>query len=106
DRRSLAAGGGNVAIGGWFGHVADQFATSYERQSLAIVNDDGQVATTVAAVSAYGRVMAIARQPDGGMLVGGNFTSVMGDNRRGLLRLRPDGSLDSSWRADTDGSVR
>ena len=52
-----------------------------------------------------GVVYAVARQPDGGVLIGGHFTSISGWPRRHLARLRPDGTLDPEWRADADGPV-
>lgn len=42
-------------------------------------------------------VMAVAVQPDGNVLVGGEFTSVNGTLKRRLARLRPDGSLDRTF---------
>jgi uncharacterized delta-60 repeat protein len=40
---------------------------------------------------------AVAVQPDGKILIGGNFTIVKGTNRNGIARLNADGSLDSSF---------
>jgi uncharacterized delta-60 repeat protein len=36
-------------------------------------------------------------QPDGKLLIGGNFDSIGGVSRRGVARLNPDGSLDGSF---------
>jgi hypothetical protein len=53
-----------------------------------------------------GEVHAIARHPDGGVVFGGNFTSVNGEPRGNLARLRNDGSLDPDWHPSADGSVQ
>lgn len=50
-------------------------------------------------------VTATARQPDGGVIFGGLFTSVNGVPRGNLARLKPDGTLDRDWNAPTDGNV-
>ncbi|HSX61394.1 MAG TPA: hypothetical protein VLF18_14425 [Tahibacter sp.] len=42
-------------------------------------------------------VNAVARQPDGGIIVGGNFDEANGLPRRSLLRIKPDGELDEQW---------
>jgi len=45
----------------------------------------------------HGDITAIARQQDGKIIVGGNFTRVHGNMRRNLARLNADGSLDASF---------
>jgi uncharacterized delta-60 repeat protein len=56
-------------------------------------------------VGLAGYVRAIARQPDGGMIVGGQFTMVDGVSRHNLARLFPDGSLDPDWNPSANGTV-
>lgn len=46
-----------------------------------------------------GSVLSITEQPDGKILVGGNFTSVNGILRRGIARLNADGTPDASFNA-------
>lgn len=53
-----------------------------------------------------GIVYAIARQPDGGVVVGGSFQYVKGIPRRNLARLMPDGTVDSGWNPAPDNPVR
>ncbi len=50
-----------------------------------------------------GSVYALAVQPDGRMLVGGNFTWAGGTTRGRVARFDPDGELDSSFSADVNG---
>lgn len=52
-----------------------------------------------------GSVLALLRQPDGGLVVGGSFTQVDGRPRLNLARFRPDGTLDESWVADANRRV-
>src|SRR6476661_9722 len=47
--------------------------------------------------NADGPIHAIAIQPDGKILIGGDFTSAGGANRLSLARLNPDGSMDSTF---------
>src|SRR5689334_4241698 len=49
-----------------------------------------------------GRVFAIALQEDGGILIGGEFTSVGGTPRYKIARLHPDGSVDPTFNAGMD----
>lgn len=52
-----------------------------------------------------GIISAVARQPDGGIVIGGEFTQVGGVRRVGLARLLPDGTLDANWNPDVVGMV-
>ncbi len=50
-------------------------------------------------------VQALALQPDGLMVIGGQFTSVNGVARSGLARLEVNGALDKSFSAGVTGSL-
>src|SRR2546430_2502096 len=50
-----------------------------------------------ASVMGAGEVAAVALQPDGKIVIGGDFTSVNGTARNRIARLNADGSLDSSF---------
>lgn len=54
---------------------------------------------------ASGTVLAIARQADGGTIIGGLFTSVDGQPRQNIARRKPDGSLDPDWKPSFDNRV-
>jgi hypothetical protein len=56
-------------------------------------------------LAAGGFVSALARQPDGGTIVGGYFVSFGGMPRVGLARLRPDGTPDPDWAPQIQGLV-
>ncbi len=52
-----------------------------------------------------GNVLAMARQPDGGVVFGGNFSAVDGQQRASIARLNADGSLDMAWNPGANGTV-
>jgi hypothetical protein len=56
-------------------------------------------------VGLQGTISAIARQPDGGLILGGSFTMIDGIPRRNLARLQPDGTLDPDWNPSADSEV-
>ncbi|MCP5524139.1 MAG: immunoglobulin domain-containing protein [Verrucomicrobiales bacterium] len=51
-------------------------------------------------------VHSLAIQPDGRILVGGEFSTVNGQTRKNLARLLPDGSLDLEFDPGADNPVR
>lgn len=53
---------------------------------------------------ANGPVSVMALQPDGGIIVGGQFTIWDGIARRSIVRLRSDGSLDTTFNASLGGN--
>jgi uncharacterized delta-60 repeat protein len=93
---------GKVLVGGGF--TAYNGATDAPNYVLRL-NADGSLDTsfnyTVGSTStgASGIVYALALQPDGKVLVGGQFTSYNGatDAPNNLVRLNADGSLDTSF---------
>jgi uncharacterized repeat protein (TIGR01451 family) len=56
-------------------------------------------------LSTNGVVYAIARQSDGGLVIGGTFRSVDGVKRKNIARLLPSGALDLQWNIGSDSSV-
>ncbi len=54
---------------------------------------------------ADGVVYAVAIQPDGRVLVGGNFTTLGGQARSRIGRLNPDGTLDTAFNPGASGPV-
>lgn len=52
-----------------------------------------------------GSINAIVRTSDGGVIVGGDFTSIGGVAHSNLARFKPDGTLDAAWNASTNGPV-
>ncbi len=88
---------GSILIGGAF--------TSFNgtaRRGLARLNATGALdASFNPGVGANGTVWAMDVQPDGKVLVAGEFTTVNGVSRPHVARLNSDGSVDSTFNAGT-----
>ena len=96
---------GKVLVGGNFTSVKPNGATTVtNRQSLARFNPDGTLDGTFNA-SVEGQVNAIALQADGAIVIGGKFTKVGGATRNNAARLKADGSLDSAFDPNAAGSL-
>ena len=84
---------GKVLIAGTFTNVGGQ-----TRSRIARLNTNGTLdGTFVAGAGANQAVYAMVVQPDGRILIGGDFTSFNGTNRNRYARLNPNGSLDLSF---------
>ena len=94
---------GKILIGGQFTEVH-----GFSASGLARLNADGTVDTTFNPPDFYsltqgsspifgGNIFAIALQPDGKILVGGDIQGAGTDARRGVRRLNPDGSVDATF---------
>ena len=102
--RTLAVqGDGKILAGGGFTTVAGTARTNLGRLYV-----DGSVdATLVASISGGlddvpSKVLGLALEPSGSILVAGNFATVAMSARNGLARLYPDGSIDSIVNPDAD----
>ena len=97
-------GDGKLLVGGAFGLMAPPGSTAATtRLRLARINVDGTI--DAFDPSATGSVFAIALQPDGKILIGGTFTSLMpnGANlalRKYAARLEASGAVDTSFNLD------
>jgi hypothetical protein len=104
DRPVQALGltvGSQLYAGGAFEAAGGRFVVSLARLATA----DGKVTATVG-VEAPGEVTAIARQPNGGTIVGGRFLMAGAFARRNLMRIAPDGALDLEWNPSFDRPVQ
>lgn len=81
--------------------IAGSFATvnGVERRSIARLNADGSLDTIFlnGQAGVPGTVQAMTLQPDGRVLIGGNFNTVNGVGRKRVARLNADGSLDNTF---------
>src|SRR5437660_193868 len=50
-------------------------------------------------------VEVVVVQPDGKILIGGGFTSVLGVTRNHIARLNPDGTLDTAFNPNANSTV-
>jgi hypothetical protein len=99
---TLTVQGNLLWVGGSFRHVNNT-------RALGLVGLDpgsGQPGLFVQPqVQRPGTVLALEQQPDGKLIVGGEFALVDQSPRDNLARLRPDGTLDPAWFPETDGAV-
>jgi uncharacterized delta-60 repeat protein len=87
---------GRVLVGGRFSSIEGK-----PKASLARLNPDGTLdtnfATRVTSGGPFPNVYSLGLQPDGRILVGGNFGQVNGESRNGIARLNADGTLDAAF---------
>ena len=85
--------GGRVLAGGDFTHV-----TGVAVRNLARVKADGSLDSEFnAGTGPNAPVRALLRQPDGRIIVAGDFTQVNGSSRGRLARITAEGSLDATF---------
>lgn len=94
---------GKILIGGQFFRIV-----SSDRSCVARLNADGSLDTTFdPGTGAAGRsahyvtpyIRSVALQPDGKVLVAGDFNSFNGTTLNRILRLNPNGSVDNTFSA-------
>jgi uncharacterized delta-60 repeat protein len=94
---------GKVVFGGTFNQLQPNSASlSSSRGNLARVNVDGTLDSSYDP-EPNGQVLAMALQPDGKLIIGGNFTTLQPNGIGApvivnhIARLNPDGSLDTTF---------
>ncbi len=88
---------GKVVIVGEFNNVS-----GVARSHLARLNTDGSLDTSFdPGTGADDIVRAVKIQPDGRILIVGDFNSVRNANRKGICRLNPDGTIDTTFNPGT-----
>jgi uncharacterized delta-60 repeat protein len=92
---------GKVLIGGSFATV-----NGVARNCIARLNDDGSLDTGFqnGMAGANHRVLSVAVQSDGKVLIGGNFDTISGVARNRIARLNNDGSLDTGFMNGLSGA--
>ena len=85
---------GKILVGGYFDEYDGTTVNSFMR-----LNSDGSLDTTfnVGGSGLNGLVRAIALQPDGKIIVGGDFDTYNDEYAGYIIRLNPDGSIDNSF---------
>ncbi len=89
--------------------VGGEFDFCVYRHGIARLNADGSMDTTfqngMAGISSLlaNSVQSVVLQPDGKVLVGGNFDSVNGISRNNIARLNADGGLDDNFQNGMSG---
>ena len=99
---------GKILIGGEFTTLSPNGGGAVTRNNIARLNPDGTLDTAFNP-NANGFVFAIALQPDGKILVGGNFNgpnSIGGQTRNRIARLDAVTGLADSFNPNANESVR
>jgi len=90
---------GKILIGGEF--------TTYNgvsKNGIARLNSDGGIDNSFnQGTCVDNAIHSVALQPNGKILIGGVFTTYNGATRKGIARLNPDGSLDSTFKPNIPG---
>jgi len=96
--RVLVLPDGKLLVAGWFSQLQSATGTAYAYGRIARLTSTGAVDPEFnPGGGANGTIHALARQPDGKILVGGDFTSFNGTAINRVARLNPDGSLDTTF---------
>ena len=97
----LAANGG-IYVGGAVSRFGNEVRLGLAKVDAIVGSVDRQFN---AQVQYPGYVRALARQPDGKVIIGGDFYFVGGLPRQNLARVNADGTLDITWAPATSGPV-
>ena len=96
---------GKVLAGGDFSFLVPNGTRSMTRNHIARLETDGRLDQTLGdVVPGPGQVLATAVQPDGKILIGGGFTTVLGTTRNRIARLNTDGTLDTAFDPNASGT--
>jgi uncharacterized delta-60 repeat protein len=99
---------GKILAGGPFISLSPNGGATVTRNRIARLETDGSLDQTLN-LSAIGddhrEVTAIALQPDGKILIGGLFTTVLGVPRNNIARLNSDGTLDTAFNPNANNEV-
>ena len=89
---------GKILAGGDFTTLAPNGGATVTRNHIARLETDGRLDQTLdLSIVGSSSVYATAVQPDGKILIGGDFTSVLGVTRNNIARLNTDGTLDTAF---------
>jgi len=94
---------GKILVGGYFSTFQPNGADTVNHPYLARINQDGTVDGGFANANTNSKVMAVAVQPDGKVLIGGSFSSsspgaiFSNASHAFVVRLNADGTLDDAF---------
>jgi uncharacterized delta-60 repeat protein len=94
---AIAASGTDLYYGGWFSYYGTTRRSGLAKLSIT----DGSVLPSFVPDLRASRLTfspITHTLPDGGAVMGGDFVEVNGIPTDGLIRIRPDGAFDPSWR--------
>jgi uncharacterized delta-60 repeat protein len=98
---------GKILAGGDFVTLAPNGGAAMTRNHIARLETDGRLDQTLnlGALGSGSGLLAIAVQPDGKILLGGDFNSVLGTPRNRIARLNADGTLDAGFNPNANIDV-
>jgi uncharacterized delta-60 repeat protein len=94
---------GKILAGGYFNTLAPNGGATVTRYNIARLETDGRLDQTLDLSIVGSDVLATAVQPDGKILIGGIFTTVLGVARNNIARLNTDGTLDTAFNPNALG---
>ena len=97
---------GKILAGGSFTAFAPSGGAVVTRNYIARLETDGRLDRTLDLGILGTFVFATAVQADGKILIGGEFTNVLGVTRNNIARLNTDGTLDTGFNPNANGVVR
>jgi uncharacterized delta-60 repeat protein len=103
---AVQADGKILAVGN-FVTLAPNGGAAVTRNHIARLETDGRLDQTLnlGALGSGSGLLAIAVQPDGKILLGGDFNSVLGTPRNRIARLNADGTLDVGFNPNANSDV-
>jgi len=99
----ISDGTTNYYVGGSFKDLGGQWTLAAARVDETTGGKDSSFDVVV---SFGGEASAIAPQPDGKVIIGGDFDAVNATRQENIARINADGSLDTTWTAFADDTVR
>ncbi|HEX8250727.1 MAG TPA: FG-GAP-like repeat-containing protein, partial [Pyrinomonadaceae bacterium] len=104
-RKAIVQPDGKIVIGGLFNNIGGM-----TRNNIARLNANGSLDTTFNPLGGVGGgpdaiVLDLDLQADGKLIIAGQFATVNGTIRFGIARLNSDGSLDTTFNANSSSQV-
>jgi uncharacterized delta-60 repeat protein len=96
---------GKILAGGNFTTFAPNGGAAVTRNHIAKLETDGTLDRTLAINTVGVVIFATAVQPDGKIVIGGTFSSILGVPRNNIARLNPDGTLDTAFDPNANARV-
>jgi uncharacterized delta-60 repeat protein len=96
---------GKILTGGQFSTLAPNGGLVVTRNNIARLETDGRLDRTLNLNFVGTFALATAVQPDGKILIGGIFSTVLGVTRNNIARLNTDGTLDNAFDPNANDDV-
>ena len=94
-----------ILVGGLLTSLSPNGGAAVLRNRIARLENDGRLDQTLDLGISCCFIYATAVQPDGKILIGGQFDTVLGVARKNIARLNPDGTLDMAFDPNANNTV-